>query len=191
LNTRELKNYFCRHFLGQVKVNSLSVGMEVPQILSCKRDVSTHQIRWRIKTAGTSLFGAKSLVCSSRSFRFSPQFAKARGGTIASYALGKSIARAVPKLRAVVRENMARVSVLPQERGNRLQCQSVRPKKNDEIILAWFGPIVEDAVVKLSLNKQRGSLLIWYNPQSRRFDSRGLYLYRRLGLRDSLEWRWL
>jgi hypothetical protein len=90
-----------------------------------------------------------------------------------------------------VREDFKRVAVLPQQRANRLQWQSVRPKKDDEMLLAWFGPIVADAVLKLTLNKQQGILLIWYNLQSRRFDAKGLYLYRRLGAHENLEWRWL
>ena len=90
-----------------------------------------------------------------------------------------------------VSSELERALQLPQERGNRLQWQRVRPKAPGEMILAWYGPIVEGAVVKLTLNKQRGTLLIWYNPQSRHFNSKGLYLYRRLGAKEKPEWRWM
>jgi hypothetical protein len=192
LITQELKDYFCRHFLGRVKVSRLPVGMTPPRIASCKRDVAVRPIRTRLEVTGSSLFVARDIACSSRGFRFSSQLAKVRGAKIAKYALGELKAYTVPKLgAAAVRENVRRVSLLPQERSNRLQWQSVRPKKDDEILLAWFGPIVENAVMKLTLNKQQGTLLIWYNLQSRRFDAKGLYLYRRLGARENLEWRWL
>jgi hypothetical protein len=186
-----LKDYFCRHFLGRVKVGRLPTEMKAPQTVSCRREIVTHPIRTQIKVTGSSLFVAKNIVCSSRGFRFSSQLARTRGAKIAKYAIGELTVRTAPKLKAVVRGNVKRVSVLPQERANRLQWQSVRPKKGDEMLLAWFGPIVEDAVMKLTLNKQQGTLLIWYNLQSRRFDAKGLYLYRRLGARETLEWRWL
>jgi hypothetical protein len=191
LITQELKDYFCRHFLGRVKVSRLSAEMEPPRVTSCRREIAVQPVRTQITVTGSSLFSAKSLVCSSRGFRFSMQMVQARGAKIAKYALGELRIHTAPKLRTTVRENVRRVSVLPQERSNRLQWQSVRPKKDDEMLLAWFGPIVEDAVMKLTLNKQRGTLLIWYNLQSRRFDAKGLYLYRRLSSRENLEWRWL
>jgi hypothetical protein len=165
--------------------------MEAPQAASCKREIAVCPIRTQIKVTGSSLFIAKNIVCSSQGFRFSSQLVRARGAKIAKYALGELRTRTIPKLRTTARTDVKRVSVLPQERTNRLQWQSVRPKKDDEMLLAWFGPIVSDAVMKLTLNKQRGVLLIWYNLQSRRFDAKGLYLYRRLGVHENLEWRWL
>ena len=86
--------------------------------------------------------------------------------------------------------HLKRASLIPQEKENRLSWLKERPKRPGEIILAWFGPIIEDALVKLALNKQRGTLLIWYNPHSRRFNPRGLYLYRRLGLKEKPGWQW-
>jgi hypothetical protein len=115
----------------------------------------------------------------------------AKGAKIARYAIGEIGTHTRPKLKTKVHADVKRVAVLPQERLNRLQWQTVKPKKEGEMILAWFGPIVEEAIVKLTLNKQQGTLLIWYNPQSRRFDSKGLYLYKRLGIQGKLEWRWM
>jgi hypothetical protein len=191
LITQELKDYFCRHFLGRIKVSRLSTDMEAPQAASCKREIAVRPVRTQIKVTGSSLFIAKNIVCSSQGFRFSSQLVRTRGAKIAKYVFGELRTRTVPKLRTTARTDVKRVSVLPQERTNRLQWQSVRPKKDDEMLLAWFGPIVSDAVMKLTLNKQRGVLLIWYNLQSRRFDAKGLYLYRRLGVHENLEWRWL
>ena len=116
---------------------------------------------------------------------------KVKEAKIKRYAPGELALRTFSKVKTKARSGIKQMAVLPQERANRLQWQLVRPRKEGEIILAWFGPIVEDAVAKLTLNKRRGTLLIWYNPQSRHFNSKGLYLYRRMGLKENLEWRWM
>ena len=69
--TQELKDYFCRHFLGRVKVTRIPVGMEAPQAVSCKREIVVRPVRTQIKVTGSSLFVAKDILCSSRGFRFS------------------------------------------------------------------------------------------------------------------------
>ena len=85
-----------------------------------------------------------------------------------------------------------KIIAMPQERSNRLKFIKTRPQVlNNEMILAWYGPIVDGAVIKLALNKQRGTLLIWYNPGSRQFNAKGVYLIRRLGLGSKPEWRWV
>ena len=81
---------------------------------------------------------------------------------------------------------------MPLELSDMLKYQSVKPKLlPNEILLAWSGPIVEGAVIKLIWNKQRGTLLVWYNPQSRQYKAKGVYLIRRLGLGEKPEWRWM
>lgn len=191
LSTQDLKDYFYRHFLGRVKVKRFSPAMTPAQILTLKRTVETHPIRTQMKVAGSVFLTYKNVTCSSRGFRFAAQMVRTKGAKIARYVPEEIRVRALPKIRSKVREGTKRAAVLPQERTNRLQWQSVRPKKNGEMILAWYGPLIEDAVVKLTLNKQQGTLLIWYNPQSRRFDPKGIYLYRRLGVGRDFEWRWM
>jgi hypothetical protein len=91
-----------------------------------------------------------------------------------------------------VHNGLKQMVELPQERTNRLKWQSLRPpKKPGEVILAWYGPLIEDAVIKLALEKARGTLLVWYNSQSKQFKTGGLYLYRRLGAGEKPEWRWV
>ncbi len=89
-----------------------------------------------------------------------------------------------------VRNGLKQMLNFPQERANRLKWQSLRPREPGEVILAWYGPLIEDAVIKLALEKARGTLLVWYNSQSRQFNTGGLYLYRRLGVGEKPEWRW-
>ena len=193
MNTQDVKDYFYRHFLGLVKVNSMPTALSPPQVFSQKRDIEVKlaQLGAQMKVMGANLLACGNISCSSRGFRFAAQLVKVNKAKIKKYTPGKVASRTFSKLKTRTRDRMKQVSVLPQERTNRLQWQLVRPKKEGEVILAWFGPIVEDAVVKLTLNKRRGTLLIWYNPQSRRFDTKGLYLYRRMGLKENLEWRWV
>ena len=210
MNTQDVKDYFSRHFLGLVKVNSKSpVGetvcsvradgmmkVDVTDILArsdIKNSVAVRpsQIGAQMKVVGANLFTRGDIVCSSRGFRFAAQLINVNKTKIKRYAPGEVAFHKFSKLKAQARSGTKQIMVLPQERTNRLQWQLKRPRKDGEVILAWFGPIVEDAVAKLALNKRRGTLLIWYNPQSRRFDAKGLYLYRRMNLKENLEWRWV
>ena len=191
--TKDVKDYFYRHFLGVLKVNSVSPELASPQVFSQKRGVEVHSVQAgaRIKVVSASRLSGGDMSRSIREVKFSSQSVKVKEAKIKRYTLGKALPRAFSKLKTKTRNGTKQASVLPQERANRLQWQLTRPKKEGEMILAWFGPIVEDAVVKLTLNKRRGTLLIWYNPQSRHFDVKGLYLYRRMGIKENLEWRWM
>jgi hypothetical protein len=187
---QNVKDYFCRHFLGRIKARSLPLAMDSPPCHSPKRAVETHPIRTKLKVTGSSLLTKEGVVCSSRGFRFSARLAEAKGAKLTRYAPEEMKVHTFSKLRTRTREDAKRVAVLPQERTNRLRWQEAPPKRAGEMVLAWFGPIIEEAVVKLTLKKRQGTLLIWYNPQSRRFDAKGLYLYRRAGIGGDLEWRW-
>lgn len=192
MNSQGFKDYFYRHFLGRVKVTSLSLSMEPPRVAApAKREVTTHPIRTKTRVASSVLFVRWSIVCSSQEFRLGRQLARVKGAKIARYVLGEISVRSFPKLTTAIREGLKRALVLPQVRTNRLQWQTARPRTEGEMLLAWYGPIIEEAVTRLTLNKQRGTLLIWYNPQSRHFNARGLYLCKRLGVRADLEWRWV
>ena len=191
MGAQGFKDYFYRHFLGRVRVTPFSLSLEPPQVIAPKREVATHPIRTKMRVAGSALFVRWNIVCSSREFRFAEQLTQVKGAKIAKYAPGEVRVRSFSKISTAIREGLKRASVLPQERANRLQWQMTRPRTEGEMLLAWYGPIVEEAVTKLTLNKQQGTLLVWYNPQSRHFKARGLYLYKRLGVRADLEWRWV
>jgi len=179
--------------------------MAAPQVLSHERGIESHsvqmqalmievhpvQMQAQMKVTGANLLANGGISCSSRGFRFAAQMVSVKKTIIKRYTPGEVTLHTISRLKTKAREGMKQMSVLPQERANRLQWQLARPKKQGEVILAWFGPIVEEAVTKLTLNKRLGTLLIWYNPQSRRYDAKGLYLYRRMGLKENLEWRWI
>lgn len=178
-------------------MSSLPVALDAPKIVSPKRKVETYPIRTQMKVTGSTLFVAGSLKCSSNGFRFSSSASslnravKVKGSKIRKYASGELKAHTIPKIKTKIFENTKHALLMPQERTNRLRWQTERPKPNGEIVLAWFGPIIDEAVVKLTLNKKQGTLLIWYNPQSRRFDPKGVFLCRRLGSDKNFEWRWI
>lgn len=93
-----------------------------------------------------------------------------------------------PKTHSLLKQ----IQAMPQERENVLKYIKQRPETlKGEVILACYGPIVEGAVLKLALNKQRGTLLVWYKSGSRRLKAGYVYLIRRLGLGEKPEWRWL
>ena len=86
---------------------------------------------------------------------------------------------------------LKQLQALPQERENVLKYMKKRPEAlRGEVILACYGPIVEGGVLKLALNKQRGTLLVWYKAGSRQLKAKYAYLIRRLGLGGKPEWRW-
>ncbi len=89
-------------------------------------------------------------------------------------------------------KGVKKMQSLPIELENKLKFQNNKPAvSKNEVILAWYWPIVDNAVIKLALDKQRGTLLVWYNPNSRHGKAKGLYLIRRLGFGEKPEWRWV
>lgn len=191
MSLAEIRDYFSRHFLGKVRVNRLGLRLSPPSANSLRREVATHPVRTQMKVLSAELFPLGGLACSNRGFRFASQLVRVRGRRIARYVPQEIAVGTVKPLAVRVASGLDRALRLPQERGNRLRWQRARPKAPGEMLLAWYGPIVEGAVVKLALNKQLGTLLIWYNPQSRHWSTRGLYLYRRLGAKEKPEWRWV
>ena len=191
MSLAEIREYLSRHFLGRVRVKRCDPPLPPPECHALRRAVETHPIRTRMRVLSAELFSVGGMSCSHRGFRFSSQLVRVRGRRIARYVPREIAVGKVSLLSVRVLSDLGRAVRLPQERGNRLQWQRSRPRAAGEMILAWYGPIVEGAVVKLTLNRQRGTLLIWYNPQSRHFNPRGLYLYRRLGMNEKPEWRWV
>ena len=191
MSLAEIREYFSRHFLGRVRVKRCDPSLPLPECHLLRRTVETHPIRTRMRILSAELFSIGGMSCSHRGFRFSSQLVRVRGSRITRYVPQEIVVGRVSPLSVRVLSDLRRAVRLPQERDNRLQWQRSRPRAPGEMILAWYGPIVEGAVAKLALNKQRGTLLIWYNPQSRHFNPRGLYLYRRLGKNEKPEWRWV
>ena len=94
--------------------------------------------------------------------------------------------------RPEISSSLKQIQAMPQERRNILKFQKKKPTvSNNEMILACYGPIIEGAVERLVLNKQEGTLFVWYGSVSRHRKARNVYLIRRLGMDVKPEWRWL
>ncbi len=191
----ELRNYFTRHFFRRIKIyKSDDFLFEKPEIKSLRKYVETFPLRPKIEIKSSRLleFHGK-LECVTGGFRFSQELAKVHGDKIRRYVKQEIKIHkfnGMKKLRTW--DATKRIIAIPQERTNRLKWQRERPKLNPgEMLLAWYGPIVDGAVLKLALNKQKGTLLIWYNHRSRQFKARGVFLFRRLGLGEKPQWRWV
>ena len=118
---------------------------------------------------------------------------KVRGFRVKLYTKADVKIKGTPKRRKIsIIKATKRSQGMAIELDNKLKFLKNRPVlAKNEVILAWYYPIVDSAVIKLALDKQRGKLLVWYNPSSRHGKARGLYLIRRLGLGQKPEWRWV
>lgn len=188
----EIRSYFARHVLGRLRVRCGTPAMEPPAVGTLRRSAEVHPMRTRMQVRVPALLSFHGgIECSSRGFRFSRELVRVRG---------EKVRRRVPTVAAVQaslvrgarpRDGLRRALALPQERVNRLTARIPRPNLPGVAVLAWYGPLIEGAVVKLALNRQRGTLFIWYNPRSRHFKPAGLFLCRRLGAGAKPEWLWV
>ncbi|MBR1672801.1 MAG: hypothetical protein IJ702_07730 [Fretibacterium sp.] len=192
-----LRDSLARHFLKQAEVwGGSDLSLDAPGVYTLRRSVAAHPLRFKMPLLHTSALplGQRRQPPASNGFRFSPVSAKARGERVRRYTAKNLKVFSAPLKnlgRLKVHNGLNRMRELPQERTNRLKWQTHRPKEPGEAILAWYGPLIEDAVIKLTLDKARGTLLVWYDPQPRHSRTGGLYLYRRMGAGEKLEWRWV
>jgi len=193
VNREDIRKYFSRAFLGRIPVRSISLNEQKVNILSLSREIEIHKGNVKARIVSPLKFACGKLACVSSGMKMKSLFAKVMGDKIKSYASGDIKAKRISvKISAKLRKWLRNFALLPHERQNRL---SFVPKKDriidkNEFNLAYFQPIIHDNVIKLVLNKQNGSLLIWYNSISRSYNSKGLYMYKRLGDKD-VDWRWV
>ncbi len=190
MSVNVLKEYFFRHFMGRVKVRSHTLRLEISQTSPLRRPVSVHPIQTVTRVLSANLFSVDNICCVSRGGVFSPLNVSVRGDKITCYAPREISVRSMRSFKVTVADDLKKILLLPQERENRLRWQTKPPKQSMEVALAYFAPVIQEAILKVTLNKQRGTLLIWYNPDSRHFRPGGLYLYRRFGVAEKPEWRW-
>lgn len=171
--------------------------MQKPEIKILRKKIDTYKLNTDLKINSQALLDFEGkLKCKTEGFKFSEKlselFNNVHGVKVHRYAKQEIKIRkfsGVKKIRTS--KALQRMIALPQERTNRLKWQKKRPQLSPgEMLLAWYGPIVDGAVLKLALNKQRGTLLIWYNHRSKQFKAKGVFLFRRLGLGEKPEWRW-
>ena len=193
VNREDIRKYFSRYFLGRIPVYSLRFDKHKINILSSCRNVEVCRAVVKTSIVSPLQFACGKLACVSSGMKMKKLSAKILGGRIKSYAPGEIKAKkALLNIAVKIRKWRKQFELLPQERRNRLSFipKNERVINKNEFNLAYFQPIIHDNVIRLVLNKQNGSLFIWYNSLSRSFDPKGLYMYKRLGNKD-IDWRWV
>ena len=202
----DIRTYPARLFLGRTCVRAFHLGERRVRLRTLERSLHVHPLRPSARVLGRTLYeSGMKVVVSGKAFsdgniadrlpvrRLSCVFLQpmpAKGGKISRTTV--SFTKKISLIRGTVREGRRMILSLPQERANRLFWLRARPSfPKGEIPLAFFSPVLPGGMIKSILNKEKGTLLLWYNPYSRSFSARGLLLIRHLGQRDGLEWKWI
>lgn len=190
-----VRDFIARHVVGDLKVYRIDdFNMEQPEIVRPQKRVETYSMRPKIKIEVSKPFDfEKKIECAAKRVKFLREPVSSRNIKI-KYFIKQDIKTHKLSFNKKIKtySQLKEIQALPQERSNVLKLLKRKPNvANNEIILACYGPIVEGAVEKLVLNKQRGTLLIWYKKGSRQFKARYVYLIRRLGMGSKPEWRWV
>ena len=205
--TDKIRSLLARIFLSKVSVRTLAPAKIAAAILSLRRNspVVTFPLLTPPEVLPISPGERKHGVVVHRGNK---KFGKisVQGGTgtmlsgrnpgVHGHLLGRkrlSPPGRIVLLKVVLRKNRERAAALPQERISRLSQLKNRPAglKGDEIPLALYYPVLKENLEKSILNRESGTLLLWYNSSVRVSSSRALVLLRRLGREGGLEWRWI
>ena len=189
-----IRSYFARHIRKHIDVYRIDdFALEAPEIHKLEHEVNVTRIEPAMTVNVISWTSSVKMKCKA-----SGRILQERRVNAKSYLVKRYVKQNVKayshdvKSKLKTYDAMKLIRDMPLELSDMLKYQSVKPKLlNNEMLLAWYGPIVEGAVIKLVWNKQRGTLLVWYNPQSRQFKAKGVYLIRRLGFGAKPEWRWM
>lgn len=190
-----VRNFLARHVTREIKVFKVEdFKLDPPEIFKPRTRVDTLHLYPKIEAASSKPFDFDNrLECKATRLKFSDELIKSKNVKIKKYIKQDVKAHKISFSKKIKTwSNLKQVQAMPQERKNLLKLLKKKiAVANNEMILAYYGQIVEGAVTKLVLNKQRGTLLIWYNPGSRQFKARGVYLIRKLGMGTKPEWRWV
>ena len=194
-----VRDFLARHAVRDIKVYRVDdFSIEPPEILKLKSRVETFNDIPEIKISTSRPFDAsKEIECKAKRVNLSNSPVPSHNVKIKRYVkqnikIHKLKFNEKIKTSSSSKLKLREVRAMPQERQNILKSIKKRPPvANNEMILACYGPIIEGAVERLVLNKERGTLLVWYNSGSRQMKARYVYLIRRLGMGSKPEWRWL
>lgn len=191
-NKEGIREYFSRHLLGRLKVFSLPLDGREVNVMSHKREVEVRGHAARERIVSSRKFIIEKIICASSVINVKNFESSVKGGKVAKYASGEiNVKKIKLKFAARPQKWTKEFLSLPQERHNRLKFLAEKNRKNapGELNLAYFYPIIEDNIVKLVLNKQDGTLFIWYNPNARSFVPKGLYMVKHMGEKE-IGWKW-
>ncbi len=166
---------------------------EPPEVHTVRKSVEVHALKPELSANVRKVDISRNLKCTVETIDLLKEPAEAKGFQVKKYTKQDIRIHGMPKRRKInIWKATKKAQSLPIELQNKLKQQKNRPAvSRNEMILAWYWPIVDGAVIKLALNKQRGTLLVWYDPRSRKYKARGVYLIRRLGAGEKPEWRWV
>ncbi len=191
----KFRDFFARHVHKEINVYKIDdFNLDRPEIIKNKTRVKVEHANLKIETTASNPFDLKGhkFECKALKYKLFSSPAKSYNQKIKRYVkqdvkTHKAKLVQSPKISFPLKQ----IQNLPQERRNILKLQKTKPKVADnEMILACYGPIVEGAVERLVLNKQQGTLFVWYSSSSRQRKARNVYLIRRLGMNAKPEWRW-
>ncbi|MBQ7168457.1 MAG: hypothetical protein IJR63_00970 [Synergistaceae bacterium] len=194
-----LRDFLARRFSHKVSIYRIDdFSIEPPQTVSMIKRVDTVRVKPEISCPVSRPYDFEEITESCRkrvravNVKMTVKDVKAKNYRLKHYVkedikTHRHKLFRTPRTSSMLKQSQA----LPLELPNVLRYMKKRPDTlRSEVILACYGPIVEGGVLKLALNKQRGTLLVWYKPGSRQLKAKYLYLIRRLGLGGKPEWRW-
>lgn len=189
--TEEIRDYFRRLFLGKVRVHSLSTpgSASAVEIRTGKRTIAVYKGASAARVVSVSLVGTRSILCSSKTLQMRSLSRDAKGVAIVPHP-AEVRGCVLGELASGIRNGMRLMRVLPQERMNRSSYVARRPLSGKRIFLAFYSPVIYEAILKTALNRQKGTLLIWYNLESRAQTPYGTYLMKKIGGGGGFEWEW-
>lgn len=192
-----IRDFLARRISRRVDVYRVDdFSIEPPKTVSIKKRIETVSVKPEISCTASKPYDIDGLSEKMRPSAVNVKFAgkKARSQ---NYRIKRYVKEDIKTHRFQLAKKpktwtlLKQVQALPIELRNVLKYMKKRPDSlRNEAVLACYGPIVEGSVLKLALNKQRGTLLVWYKPGSRQLKAKYVYLIRRLGLGGKPEWRW-
>ena len=187
------REFLARKLTGHVPVHTLDEAFitELVPVRTVRRSVETHTFRSELTVnVRTIELGAKR-KCRVDGFKLTGKTVGTNGFRPKHYTKYDVKIPGLSKHRKInIWSGLKKIQSLPVELENKLRFLKDKPAiSKNEAILAYYSPIVDSAVIKLALDKRRGTLLVWYNPGSRQYKARTVFLIRRLGLGEKPEWR--
>lgn len=189
-----IREFLAKKTAQHVEVHSTDAFVtELVPVNEGRKSVETYTLKPELSVEVIDVPIPEKQKCSVKGFALSQNIPEAKGFRVKLFTKQDVKIRTLPPRRRInIFKATKKIQSMPIELDNKLKFIRHKPAlAKNEAILAWYWPIVDNAVIKLALDKQRGKLLVWYNPDSRHGKARGLYLIRRLAFGAKPEWRWV
>ena len=194
---KNVRDFLARSVHKEINIYKIeNFFLEPPEVIRNKTRLKTEHANLKIDV-NTEKFlynnpEGKKFECTAKRYKLLIAPVAARNQKIKRYFKQDVKTHKIKLVQAPkIHRPLKQVQNLPQERRNILKLQKKKPSvANNEIILACYGPIIEGAVDRIVLNKNEGTLFVWYSSSSRQRKPKNVYLIRRLGMDSKPEWRW-